>query len=75
MIVDTIKFDGHGRRPNFTVTRENSQQKDIFGYACTLLGETNKKIIRIIINDNVYDAVLMTMVTARRQPVHLMNAD
>jgi len=32
------------------------------------------KII-IIINDNVYDAVLMTMVTAKVHPVHLMNAD
>jgi len=29
----------------------------------------------IIINDNVYGAVLMTMVTARVHPVHLMNAD
>jgi len=32
------------------------------------------KII-IIINDNVYGAVLMTMVTARVHPVDLMNAD
>ena len=32
-------------------------------------------IITIIINDNVYGAVLMTMVTARVHPVHLMNAD
>jgi len=32
------------------------------------------KII-IIINDNVYGAMLMTMVTARVHPVHLMNAD
>jgi len=32
-------------------------------------------IIIIIINDNVYGAVLMTMVTARVHPVHLMNAD
>jgi len=32
------------------------------------------KII-IIINDNVYDAVFMTTVTARIHPVHLMNAD
>jgi len=33
-------------------------------------------IIRIIIiNDNVCGAVLMTMVTARVHPVHLMNAD
>ena len=29
----------------------------------------------IIINDIVYGAVLMTMVTARVHPVHLMNAD
>jgi len=29
----------------------------------------------MIINDNVYGAVLMTMVTARVHPVHLMNAD
>ena len=29
----------------------------------------------IIINDNVYGAILMTMVTARVHPVHLMNAD
>jgi len=29
----------------------------------------------IIINNNVYGAVLMTMVTARVHPVHLMNAD
>jgi len=28
-----------------------------------------------IINDNVYGAVLMTMVIARVHPVHLMNAD
>jgi len=32
-------------------------------------------IIIIIINDNVYGAILMTMVTARVHPVHLMNAD
>jgi len=32
-------------------------------------------IIIIIINDNVYGAVLMTMVTARVHLVHLMNAD
>ena len=33
-------------------------------------------IIRIIIiNDNVYGAILMTMLTARVHPVHLMNAD
>jgi len=32
-------------------------------------------IIIIIINDNVYGAVLMTMVTARIHPVHLMNTD
>jgi len=32
-------------------------------------------IITIIINDNVYGAFLMTTVTARVQPVHLMNAD
>ena len=32
-------------------------------------------LIIIIINDNVYGAVLMTMVTARVHPVHLMNAD
>jgi len=32
-------------------------------------------IIIIIINDNVYGAVLMTMVTARVHMVHLMNAD
>ena len=29
----------------------------------------------IIIIDNVYGAVLMTTVTARVHPVHLMNAD
>jgi len=32
-------------------------------------------IIIIIINDNVYGAILMTVVTARVHPVHLMNAD
>jgi len=32
-------------------------------------------IIVIIINANVYGAVIMTMVTARVHPVHLMNAD
>jgi len=32
-------------------------------------------IIIIIINDNVYGAVIVTMVTARVLPVHLMNAD
>ena len=32
-------------------------------------------VIIIIINDNVYGAILMTMVTARVHPVHLMNAD
>ena len=32
-------------------------------------------MIIIIINDNVYGAVLMTMVTSRVHPVHLMNAD
>jgi len=37
--------------------------------------ETCLIIIIIIINDNVYGAVLMTMVTARVHPVHLMNAD
>jgi len=35
----------------------------------------NKEIIIIIINDNVYGAVIMTMVTARVHPVHLMNAE
>jgi len=35
----------------------------------------NVRMIIIIINDNVYGAVLMTMVTARVHPVHLMNAD
>ena len=34
-----------------------------------------KIIIIIIINDNVYGAILMTTVTARVHPVHLMNAD
>ena len=32
-------------------------------------------IIIIIINGNVYGAILMTMVTASVHPVHLMNAD
>ena len=32
-------------------------------------------IIITIINDNVYGAVSMTMVTAGVHPVHLMNAD
>jgi len=32
-------------------------------------------LLLIIINDSVYGAVLMTMVTARVHPVHLMNAD
>jgi len=32
-------------------------------------------IIIIIINDNVHGAVIVTMVTARVHPVHLMNAD
>jgi len=32
-------------------------------------------IIITIINDNVYGAVIVTMVTARVHPVHLMNAD
>ena len=32
-------------------------------------------LIMIIINGNVYGAVLMTVVTARVHPVHLMNAD
>ena len=32
-------------------------------------------IIIIIINDNVYGAVIVAMVTARVHPVHLMNAD
>jgi len=31
-------------------------------------------IVIIIINYNVYGAVIMTMVTARVHPVHLMNA-
>jgi len=33
-----------------------------------------KIIIIIIINDNVYGAVIVTMVTARVHPVHMMNA-
>jgi len=32
-------------------------------------------IIIITINDNVYGAIVMTVVTARVHPVHLMNAD
>jgi len=32
-------------------------------------------IIIIIINDNVYGAILMTMVTVRVHLVHSMNAD
>jgi len=35
----------------------------------------HRAAIIIIINDNVYGAVLMTMVTAGVHPVHLMNAD
>jgi len=38
-------------------------------------GKKKKIIIIIIIINNVYDAVLMTMVTIRVPPVHLMNAD
>jgi len=41
----------------------------------TSLPPPNDIIIIIIFNDNVYGAVLMTMVTARVHPVHLMNAD
>ena len=41
----------------------------------SLDGVAPSRIIIIIINDNVYGAVLMTMVTARVRPVHLMNAD
>jgi len=37
--------------------------------------QSNRIIIIIIINDNVYGAILMTMVTARVHPVHSMNAD
>jgi len=36
---------------------------------------THLDTIIIIINDNVYGAILMTTVTARVHPVHLMNAD
>jgi len=36
---------------------------------------TTRIIIIIIINDSVYGAVLITMVTVRVHPVHLMNAD
>jgi len=32
-------------------------------------------IIIILINDNVYGPLLMTVVTARVHPVHLMSAD
>jgi len=32
-------------------------------------------LIIIIINDNVYGTVIVTMATARVHPVHLMNAD
>ena len=33
------------------------------------------KIRIMLLNDNVYGDVLMTMVTARLHPVHLTNAD
>jgi len=36
---------------------------------------TPEGIKKIIINDIVYGAVIVTMVTARVHPVHLMNAD
>jgi len=39
------------------------------------LSYTHIIIVIIIINDNVYGAVIVTMVTARVHPVHLMNAD
>ena len=35
----------------------------------------NRIIIIIILNVSVYGAILMTMVTVRVHPVHLMNAD
>ena len=44
-----------------------------FSQIC-LVEQINDNII-IIINDNVYGAVIVTMVTARVHPVHLMNAD
>ena len=37
--------------------------------------QSNRIIIIIIINDNVYGAILMTMVTVRVHLVHSMNAD
>ena len=40
-----------------------------------LVGPKKTKKIIIIINDNVYGAVIVTMVTARVHPIHLMNAD
>jgi len=47
------------------------------GYAGspTYIAYVDVTLIIIIINDNVYGAVIVTMVTARVYPVHLMNAD
>ena len=47
------------------------------GLKVSILGSQISEIIIIIIiiNDNVYGAVIVTMVTARVHPVHLMNAD
>ena len=50
----------------------DSQQTTAF-FMCHSI--KHELIIIIIINDNVYSAVIVTMVTARVHPVHLMNAD
>jgi len=57
---------------SFFLTQSQQSQSGCLPYFYTWCG---LMIITVIINESVYGAVLMTMVTARVHQVHLMNAD
>jgi len=58
-----------------TTCRNSSMSSLLFTFNRRIFVQTALHLIIIIINDNVYGAVLVTMVTARVHLVHLMNAD
>jgi len=57
-------------------TTQNKHKRTKARCSCLLQNPAWKRTVPILVLvDNVYGAVLMTMVTARVHPVHLMNAD
>ena len=66
-----VPFIGH----RATTWSANHQARDASAASVLLIGAVPGTKQIIIIDDDVYGAVLMTVVTARVHPVHLMNAD